>query len=371
MTESALAISPLNTTDDKLPALIERAASALSSARSAGEVLEAHDMAQVAYDAARSAARLDKVKRAHGQVQASVHKAQGHALAILSRAEYRLAAEWNAAQADGDVAGHGGARNFNVPAGNVEPTAEDVFGPNARKLIHNARIIQAAEDVDPGIVQRTIDGALETGEAPTKAAVKRAALSVVQATAAEQPEAEMQPVTEVSDSTSSAYVGARVAFPEGVVPSEHIRGGIARERNGAAAEVVAKELGIGVRTYRWCRDIILLSDRHDLGPRDRAAVRSALELLDSTAQIGRAYEVVRPLAERVWGGQGGRTEARESARLEQFDDAISVIVETCERGSEVDIPQLSEKRVKETIKLIRSAESALRTLRDRLGEIHQ
>ena len=44
-----------------LPALVDRAAAVLSNARSSAEVLEARDMASVAYDAAKKAARSSSV----------------------------------------------------------------------------------------------------------------------------------------------------------------------------------------------------------------------------------------------------------------------------------------------------------------------
>ena len=43
---------------ETLPILIDRATAALDSARSSAEVLEARDLARVAYDAAKSAGRM-------------------------------------------------------------------------------------------------------------------------------------------------------------------------------------------------------------------------------------------------------------------------------------------------------------------------
>lgn len=61
-------------------------------------------------------------------------------------AKRRLADEYDAAQEKGDVAGHGGARNFKVPNGNVEPSAADVG--LSRKEIHDARTYRDAEKAD-------------------------------------------------------------------------------------------------------------------------------------------------------------------------------------------------------------------------------
>jgi len=43
-----------------LPTLVDRAAAVLANARSAAEVLEAHDLATVAYDVAKRISRLHK-----------------------------------------------------------------------------------------------------------------------------------------------------------------------------------------------------------------------------------------------------------------------------------------------------------------------
>ena len=46
-----------------LPTLVDRAAAALAGARSAAEVLEARDLAALAYDVAQRAARLQRAKQ--------------------------------------------------------------------------------------------------------------------------------------------------------------------------------------------------------------------------------------------------------------------------------------------------------------------
>jgi hypothetical protein len=70
------------------------------------------------------------------------------------------------------VAGHGGARNFNVPTGNVEPATSADIGLS-HKEVFDARRIRDAEQTNPGIVKRAIDGMLDRGEEPTRAALKR------------------------------------------------------------------------------------------------------------------------------------------------------------------------------------------------------
>lgn len=157
--------------DETLPRLIDKATAALDNARTSAEVLEARDMARVAYDAAKSAGRIAKAKTAHDSIISDVHRSQAHALAIRARAEMRLAEEYDAAQDRGEVAGHGGGRNFKVGGHNVEHTAADLG--IRRDEIHDARKIRDAETAEPGLISRTLNAMVDRGEEPTRAALKR------------------------------------------------------------------------------------------------------------------------------------------------------------------------------------------------------
>lgn len=160
---------PITPSDGNLPGLIDRAATMLASAKTAAEVLEAREAAGLAYDVAKRAARLKSAKAAHDDLVAAAHRAQADALEIEAAAKRRLADEYDAAQARGEVAGHGRSK--------VEPvnvtTAADLG--LRRDQIHEARRLRDAEAADPGIVRRTLDQKLERGEEPTRSAVRRAA----------------------------------------------------------------------------------------------------------------------------------------------------------------------------------------------------
>lgn len=157
-----------------LPGMVDRAAATLASAKSAAEVLDARDMASVAYDTAKRAARLASAQGAFNEIRAKITRAQAEALEIEAAANRRLADEYDAAQERGEV-GQSGARTDLVPNGNeVTPTAADLG--LSRKTIHEARIIRDAEVAHPGIVKETIDAAVAAGEEPTRAKVRRAAL---------------------------------------------------------------------------------------------------------------------------------------------------------------------------------------------------
>ena len=141
-------LSPILNPVQDLPSLIHRAATMLAGARTAAEVLEAREIAGVAYDAAKRAARLSRAKAAHDDLVAAAHRAQAHALEIEAAAKRRLADEYDGAQAHGDV-GQQGARNDLVrDANDVVATAADTRHggsamntrpPNASDLLTDAR----------------------------------------------------------------------------------------------------------------------------------------------------------------------------------------------------------------------------------------
>lgn len=152
-----------------LPSLVQRAASQLASAASAAEVLEARDMASVAYDAAKKTARLAKAKGAHDELIAKAHRAQADALEIEAMAKRRLADEYDAAQSRGEVKAPNNAK--------TNSNAEAVSAPEiglTHKEVHEARQIRDAEEASPGIIRDTLNERLDAGEEPTKAAVRRA-----------------------------------------------------------------------------------------------------------------------------------------------------------------------------------------------------
>ena len=163
------ALLPIPENDLSLPGLIDRAASMLSNAKTSAEVLEAREAAGLVYDTAKRAARLGRAKAAHDDLVAAAHRAQAHALEIEAAAKRRLADEYDAAQARGEVAGHGRSK---IEPANVT-TASDLG--LRRDQIHDARLIRDAEAADPGFVRRTLDEKLQRREEPTRSAVRRAA----------------------------------------------------------------------------------------------------------------------------------------------------------------------------------------------------
>lgn len=166
------ALSPIPS--ETLPVLIDRATAALDNARDSAEVLEARDMARMAYDAAKSAGRIAKAKQAHDSIISDVHRAQAHALAIRARAEMRLAEEYDAAQDRGEVAGPNTGRPKSVADDNAYPRIFNAGDLGLRRdEIHDARKLRDAERENPGLIRRSLDAMIERGEEPTRAALKR------------------------------------------------------------------------------------------------------------------------------------------------------------------------------------------------------
>ena len=128
-------------------------------------------MAGVAYTAAKSAARLAKAKGAHDELIARAHRAQADALEIEAMAKRRLADEYDAAQERGEVATQRDGGRPSQTEGLKATVAEIGL---THKEIHEARQIRDAEEAEPGIIRQTLDDALDAGEEPTKAAVRRA-----------------------------------------------------------------------------------------------------------------------------------------------------------------------------------------------------
>jgi hypothetical protein len=174
MTSSVVAVTDLK----DLRGLVDRAAQSLADARSSAEILDAREMAGIAYDVAKRAARLRRAKDAHDALISAAHRAQAHALEIESKAKHRLADEYDAAQLRGDIQRHGGDRSSKVSGENLAPTVSDLG--LTRKEVHEARLLRDAEAAEPGLIRRTLDEAIAAGREPNRAVLRRAAENKLQ-----------------------------------------------------------------------------------------------------------------------------------------------------------------------------------------------
>jgi hypothetical protein len=162
----------MNELANLLPNLIAQAIATLDKATTAAEVLEARDHAAFAYDEAKAAERLAKAKHAHDTVIAACRQAQADALTIEALAQCRLADEYDAAQERGEAAKPGGDRTSIIPSENNAAKVADIGLTS--KIVHEARKVRDAERKSPGIIRKTLSEQLSKGEAPTRAAIKRA-----------------------------------------------------------------------------------------------------------------------------------------------------------------------------------------------------
>ncbi|MET4514340.1 hypothetical protein [Bradyrhizobium sp. I1.7.5] len=95
-----------------------------------------------------------RFKFAYDDVMSAVYRSQANALMIEAQAERRLADEYDAAQARGEI----GRPGAHISGGKMR--ASEVATPLE---LHEARAIRDAELADPGIVQRTVEAAVAEG----------------------------------------------------------------------------------------------------------------------------------------------------------------------------------------------------------------
>lgn len=183
----------------------------------------------------------------------------------------------------------------------------------------------------------------------------------------------MEPDMEVQEETGPVKRrGTGMTLPEGENIIDLCRRGLELEADGLASDKVAAEIGITAQAYRYSRQIVLLADDKSLSPRDAEAAKAALELLISTGQWGKAWELVEDLAARMWGD--GRKEGLlniAGKRLEQFDRTLGIVMQACVTTDEIELPYLSADRVKQALRQIGAARGALSRFADRIKEIHE
>lgn len=241
-----------------LPVLIERASRTLLDAKSSAEVLEARDMARVAYDAAKSAGRIARAKQAHDEVLAAVHRAQADALLVEARAKMRLADEYDGAQERGEVQQHGGNKS-KLEASKLAPTVAEIGLRHDE--IHEARKLRDAEKASPGKAERVLKEMAARGEEPTKAKLRQEMVGKVTPTGPEKGDPERRKLAKLTpDALIDEVLGLRADLAETKAEAATLKA----ERNALKAQVsqlsasdstkVIRELQIAVKNAenaRW------------------------------------------------------------------------------------------------------------------------
>jgi hypothetical protein len=151
---------------ERLPYLIKQAMATLDGARTSADVLEARGQADLAYVAAKTAARLSRIKDAHDTVQRACHKTMAEALMIEGRASCRLADEYDAAQARREVRSTSkkSSKDGRVGYRDIGLTHHQIYA---------ARIVRDAEVKSPGTVRRIVEERLQAAKEPRRADVMR------------------------------------------------------------------------------------------------------------------------------------------------------------------------------------------------------
>ena len=156
----------------ELHAVLFRARDEIDAATACADILAPKLQAQRVYDEGGRAARLAKAKGAHDDLVVSAYRLKAHALEIEAQAARKLADEYDGAQERGEIAS-GSVRSDIVPSGNDVRPATAAEAGISRKEVFEARRLRDAEQTNPGIVKRALDGMLERGEEPTRAALRR------------------------------------------------------------------------------------------------------------------------------------------------------------------------------------------------------
>jgi len=152
-----------------LPEMVERARALLDE----GDVIAARLLAAGAYEQAKGAAHLAARFGAADRLVAKARRLQGDALLIEARAKIRIAAEYDAAQARGELR-RPGQRGKAIPDENsISPATVDEIGLSSKE-IHEARKLAAAEAKAPGIVERAIAARIAAGLEPSRANLRAA-----------------------------------------------------------------------------------------------------------------------------------------------------------------------------------------------------
>lgn len=186
----------------------------------------------------------------------------------------------------------------------------------------------------------------------------------------EQKRAEVRAQPEQSDMTATASrPGPKIHTPEGKTVEDVVREGMEMEEAGERAEDAAEAVGLRLQTYRMARYIVLLTDRDDLSPTNQRIVAEARDEMNRAATIGRPFEMVEPLVNRIYGTGNRATPARaEAIQRANFDRAYGALIQACYGAPYVEVPHLSPEDASRVSAELKVAVQHLHDLRHRVEE---
>lgn len=161
----------------------------------------------------------------------------------------------------------------------------------------------------------------------------------------------------------------KIKLPDGETIADVARRGIELERDGETVDGIARTLGLGNATYQCARDIVQIAERPDLRRSDRAIARAALDEMNQSSQIKRAWELISPVVDRLWGGQIGKRDAIERRRKDMFDKAFGALVQICSTADKIEIPYFTPEQAAEALAELAAAEKAVREFKAKLKEL--
>ena len=161
-----------------LPSLVSRAADQLAEAKTSAEVLEAKTTAGVAYDAAKSAGRIARMKEAHDDLIQKIYRSQAQCVIIEGEAQARLADEYDLAQEKGEVATAGQPKKSIVQSSDNTLKADDLG--ISRQRMQEMRKVRDVLREDPTAIEDKVNALVEQGLEPTKAAIREQLLHALE-----------------------------------------------------------------------------------------------------------------------------------------------------------------------------------------------
>lgn len=170
--------------------------------------------------------------------------------------------------------------------------------------------------------------------------------------------------------------GNRIKTGNGKLVSDLCREALEAEDNGISPDDAARIIGIGRQSYREGKIIVMLADRNDLPPADKAVAVAALEEMNNTRRTGIAYKKIRAIVERHFGVKRRRTQSHTEKNIgrrnERFQNTMTVLFETCASASGIPIPpSLSKEEIADAVRKIEESRRAMRTLRERIQQGRQ
>lgn len=230
-----------------------------------------------------------------------------------------------------------------------------------RCAVSNQFVSNIRPSVNDGQMERKVERSGSTYTMNTSAIGKAAPAKT-------EPKMDVEEVE--NEEVTNLRRGRKLILADGMTPVDMAREGIRREAAGEDTVAIAKALQIGVVYYRAACDVVFLADRGGYSPADAATVELAMQaMLD--LKITEAREIIEPVALKVWGKSKAPRADREQARIDQFEVAFGILLQTCATTEELDLPYLSADRAKKALRQIGAARSALQRFADRIKEIHE